>query len=179
MHLTRKASLKHTKRPFKTCLSFNVTQEYSLIEVGLEYITGPTMMVAKSSVNENKVFVMTLTKPSKSRPKILKSGRGVSFARKSGRGDVAWQHRGLWSLSPGFKSLPRPHRLWMRSIVFLYSAKPKLLVLPRHFNQVVEAFFKFVWAIASSIYVSDPDFLILSRKLLKVNPCQLIFFERS
>ncbi len=25
-----------------------------------------------------------------------------------GRGGVAWQHRGLWSLSPEFKSRPRP-----------------------------------------------------------------------
>ena len=68
-----------------------------------------TTMVEKSSANENKVFAMSVTKPSESRPELMKSGRGARFAWKSGRGGVAWQHRGLWSLSPEFKSRPRPH----------------------------------------------------------------------
>lgn len=44
-------------------------------------------MAVKSSANENKVFVMSLTKPS---IKLGKSGRGASFAWKCGRGGVAW-----------------------------------------------------------------------------------------
>jgi hypothetical protein len=67
-------------------------------------------MVVKSSANENKVFAMTVTKPS---TKLGKCGRGARFAWKSGRGDVAWQHRGLWSLSPEFKSRPRPHQVFV------------------------------------------------------------------
>ena len=42
-------------------------------------------MVAKSSANENKVFAMTVSKPS---IKLGKSGRGASFAWKCGRGGV-------------------------------------------------------------------------------------------
>jgi hypothetical protein len=67
-------------------------------------------MAAKSSANENKVFAMSVTKPS---IKLGKNGRGAEKVHRSGRGGVAWQHRGLWSLSPGFKSLPRPHNRWI------------------------------------------------------------------
>ena len=62
-------------------------------------------MAAKSSVSENK----------DNNVEVLPS-HGLAWI--SGRGDVAWQHRGLWSLLPGFKSLPRPHRKR-----FLFSVK--------------------------------------------------------
>jgi len=42
-------------------------------------------MAGKSSANENKVFAMSVSKPS---IKLGKSGRGASFAWKSGRGGV-------------------------------------------------------------------------------------------
>jgi hypothetical protein len=43
-------------------------------------------MAGKSSANENKVFAMSVTKPS---IKLGKNGRGASFAWKSGRGGVS------------------------------------------------------------------------------------------
>ena len=42
-------------------------------------------------------------------PRCAQIQKPAVCAVLSGRGDVAWQHRGLWSLLPGFKSLPRPH----------------------------------------------------------------------
>ena len=51
-------------------------------------------------------------------PKQVKVTEDTEILWISGRGDVAWQHRGLWSLLPGFKSLPRPHRKR-----FLFSVK--------------------------------------------------------
>jgi hypothetical protein len=50
-------------------------------------------------------------------PEEKKIGNNQALVRRqkwpktieSGRGGVAWQHRGLWSLSPEFKSRPRPH----------------------------------------------------------------------
>jgi hypothetical protein len=87
-------------------------------------------MAEKSSESENKVYVMTLTKPS-IWPRKSKNGRNHRNQHQSGRGGVAWQHRGLWSLSPEFKSRPRPHPIL---IVFLYTAKTNLLILLGHFN---------------------------------------------
>ena len=43
-------------------------------------------MAEKSSANENKVFAMSVSKPS---IKLGKSDRGASFAWKSGRGGVS------------------------------------------------------------------------------------------
>jgi hypothetical protein len=50
---------------------------------------------------EKKIGNNQALEPSQKYPKTTESGRG----------GVAWQHRGLWSLSPEFKSRPRPHPL--------------------------------------------------------------------
>jgi hypothetical protein len=50
-------------------------------------LKGTMLYHAKSSVNENKVFAMTVkTLPLSTR----KNGRGAGKAWKSGRGEVAW-----------------------------------------------------------------------------------------
>jgi hypothetical protein len=48
-----------------------------------------TRMAARYSESENKVFIMSVTKPSKSRLKAMQSGRGARFPWKSGRGNVS------------------------------------------------------------------------------------------
>ena len=77
---------------------------------------------------------MTITAPSESWSEISKTGRGARNLWKSGRGDVAWQHRGLWSLSPEFKSRPRPSD---NLVIFFNSSEAELPVFLSHFNEVL------------------------------------------